>query len=241
MARLSRTKRLWLASCGTAWIPLVVAVSGLTGFWPVLGVCAAGVLWTIYLFRGELATLTIDVPPDERHQRPYWLILPGLALITFAIYPFVHLYKTLDARVEPLGFEDLLQPYIHDRSLYISDLTRGGESSIVTDKTFEHVTFVGPAVVVVLGDNFLDDIEIDGGRTPIQTIFIEFIPPTSVNGIIGLKGCTIRHAKFRHIQFIGNHEAKEKFFGAIIQVNGHLITEAERQQLIYGSSLTSHP
>jgi hypothetical protein len=212
---------------------MVIAVSGITGFWPVLGVCAAGVLWTLYLFRRELASLTIDVAPNERNQRPFWLLLPGIAVLLFALYPFVHLYETVQNHIAPLGFEDLLQSYIHDRSLYVFDLAH--EGIIVHDKTFERITLVGPAVVAILSDNDIRDSKyiIDGA--PLEAMFLEVVRHQIGMGAIGFRNCIFKQVTFERIQFVGDKEAKAQFFNGLQAINGQTVTAALRQQLISGA------
>jgi hypothetical protein len=219
MPRWRRTTRIWLALGGTVWVPLVITVSGLTGFWPVLGVCAAGVIWTCYLFRSEIASITVDVPPNERNQGPFWLILPGLAMLLVALYPFVRLFET--QQVTPLNFEDLLQPYIHDRSLYISDLAR--TTTGIEGKTFEHVTFVGPAVVAIFDGVDMTSNDIDARPAPPESAFVVVPSQTKTLGIIPIRDSTFRHCLFQRIQFVGTEEEIARLKAGVTRINGQPI------------------
>jgi hypothetical protein len=228
MPKLSRKTRSWLAAAGTVWIPWATSATGLTGFWAVFAVCAALVLWTCWWFRFELMHLTTEVPPNERNQSAYWLLLPGLAMLFFALYPFVRLYRT--EQVEPLGFEDLLQTYIHDRSLYVSDLARTG--LVVHDKVFENVTFVGPAVVTLMGGTVLEKSDIEANASTMDGVFLEVKPGALDIGAIGFRDCTFKNVTFKQVQFAGTYDQKVQFFNGIDQVNNRMVTPMDRQQAI---------
>lgn len=217
MRRWTRKTRTWLAALGAVWIPLVINVIGLRGFWPVLAICAAGVLWTIWLFRTELSSLTMDVPPDERYQRPFWLVAPGIAALLFALYPFVRLYVFAVRSPQPLGFEDLLQTYIHDRAIYISDLARTG--SVITGKTFERVTFVGPAIVALGPDSDFDHVTVDVSPAPPSSAFIPVEPKTWAVGIIQFRDCVCKYCTFKRIQLMGTPQQIEYWRKAVTSLN----------------------
>jgi hypothetical protein len=226
MARWSRTARSWLAALGTVWIPVVITVSGVTGFWPVLGVCAAGALWTCWLFRSEVANLTTAVAPNDLHQRRFWLFLPGIAVLLLAAYPFFHLYVKASAPVESLGFEDVLQSYMHDRSIYVSDLAR--TEIIVHDKVFERVTLVGPAVIDLLSGNSITYSNMAPPRgVPVSQAFIESSPGMVFYGVIGFRDCEFKQCTFERIQFIGTKAQMDQLKAGIRTIEGRPASPAD--------------
>lgn len=139
-------------------------------------------------------------------------------MLLFALYPFVRLYETAREQIDPLTFEDLLQTYIHDRSLYASDLARTG--ILVQDKTFDRVTFVGPAVIAFLSNNSLDYIAIDIGGGPVNGAFVKIEPNTWGLGVIIFRDCVFKHCNFKQIQFMGTQQDIDRWKAAITAVNG---------------------
>jgi hypothetical protein len=206
--RLSRKSRIWLSAASSVVVPTIITVSGWTGFWPAMGVCAAAVMWTIWLFRYELSHLRIMPDPEATSGHPFWLILPGLVSLAFALYPFLHLYTSTRNQPEPLGFEDVLQSYMHDRRIYISDLAR--TELIVHDKVFERVTFVGPAVVAVLSGNVLEQPFIDTGGGGIDAVTLVVKENQRSVGAIGLRNCKFLQCRFERIQFLGTQDSIDR-------------------------------
>jgi hypothetical protein len=201
---MSRTRRNWLAALGTIWVPVVITVSGITGFWPVFGVCAAGVVWTIFLFRSDLTRITVDVPPDDRHQRPFWLILPGLAVLAFAVYPFVHLYKSIEHRPVGLTANEFAQPYLRGYSFRLVDLASSDHN--IRNKTFEDCWIYGPAIMFAHDTDFREDLFIV--TTPYREataddFFIVIPEDTFVSGAIFLDHCSFLRCRFVGVQMIG--------------------------------------
>ncbi len=204
MSRPSRKTRFWLSAFGTLFVPVVLSVSGWTGFWPVLSVCFSGILWTVFWFRSELSRIRII--PDRgiaaHDSESAWsLLLPGLAVFLLAAFPFVQLYVTLQRQPIPLGFEDLLQTYMHDRSIYISDLAR--TEAVIHDKVFERVTFVGPAVVAFPLDDTVLDPEIETPNGDLNAVLLEVAPGQRSVGAIGFRNCVFKQCRFVRIQIAG--------------------------------------
>lgn len=217
---MSRVVRSWLSAMGTVIVPLVISMSGVTGFWPEFGICAAAILWSIWLFRHELGRLVLKPPntQSQNYERAWWLLFPGFAALLIAIFPFVHLYSTLRYQPQPLGFEDLLQTYMHDRSIYISDLAR--TETIVHDKVFERVTFVGPAMIVFLGGNTSTGAiwHTDGGG--FGAVFLEVPNKTETVGAIGFRNCIFKDCNFIRIQVMAPKSQIDQVKNTIAGING---------------------
>jgi hypothetical protein len=146
--------------------------------------------------------MRIEPDPNAASQaeRPLWLILPGLAMLLIALLPFAYLYSMAVGYIRPLTFDDLLQTYIHDRRIYISDLAR--VESVISGKTFENVTFIGPAVVA-----FLDRTVVHSPyfvmAGPIDAYLLEVPDRTLMVGVIGFQDSTFRNCQFERIQIVG--------------------------------------
>ena len=190
--------------------PLVIEMAGMQGFWPILAVFMAVILWTLFLFWDELSRLRVISGPEDTLQgeRPFRLILPGIAMFLLALYPFVHLYQAAVRHIEPLTFNDLLQTYIHDRRLYITDLAR--TERVVRGKVFENVTFVGPAIVSFNGASDLRDTAFDAEGAPEEALLLEVLRGTLTVGAILFEDCIFRNCLFIRIQVMGTKEVIEE-------------------------------
>lgn len=211
--RLSRKTRLWVSTLGWVVAPLVVDVSGIQGFWAVFAVCMGAIVWSLFLFRDEISRIRIVPDPSATPdaERPFWLVLPGVAMVLMALYPFLQLYLAATGYIKPLTPDDLLQTYIHDRSLYVSDLARGHTNFVVRDKVFENVTFVGPATITLAGNTLANDIgftEVAEGK--VENLFLEMPPEMKVTGIIVFDNCVIKSSRFERVQVAGSKELLEK-------------------------------
>jgi hypothetical protein len=200
--RLSRKQRLWLSALVSVALPWVTEMSGIQGFLPVLTVCVGIILWSLWLFRDEIARLRIvsGTSGDVRTEKPLWLILPGIAMLVVAAYPFVNLYLAATRHIEPLTFNDLLQTYIHDRSIYVSDLARA--ESVIRNKVFENVTFVGPAIVMFLKNDSVHGSTFEAPG-PMESVLLEVPAGTLTVGAIGFEDCVFRNCRFVRIQVMG--------------------------------------
>jgi hypothetical protein len=215
----SAKRHLWLSALGTTFAPFIITVTGITGFWPTLAVCMAGLVWSLFVFRDELSRLRI-VPKDgsrSSYGSPLSL-LPGIASLFFIAFPFVRLYETLRFQGEPLGFEDVLQSYMHDKTIYIADLAR--IESTVHDKVFERVTFIGPAIIALISDNNLIETTIDGGGADFDALVLPVPQGTRTVGAIGFRNCVLKHCNFFRIQLMGTKEDIDKFKRSIVVING---------------------
>ncbi len=213
---LSRKWRLWLTVGVQLFVPWVFTMTGWTGFWPTLGVCSLAIAWSLFLFRSEISRMRIV--PDQNSlintENPWWLFLPGIVLLLTAATPFVVLHERATHEIQPLGFEDVLQSYMHDRSVYISDLAR--TDAMIEDKVFERVTFVGPAMVGLFGGDDMShlDIIVPLGM-PASSAYLEVPLGTPTIGIIGFRNCVFKHCKFERIQLIGPKETIDQFKAAL--------------------------
>jgi hypothetical protein len=212
--RRSRTQRLWLAAVGSIWAPVLITVSGLTGFWPILAVCAAAVIWTLWLFRRDIGQLTTEVAPSERHQHPIWLMLPGLAVLCFAVYPFVRLYESLAHQPVGLTANEFAQPYLRGYSFRIVDLA--GTDGIIRNKVFEDCWIYGPAILYGSGDDVylvqsLFNENTPGHKLTADDIFIETPDNRVITSAVVLQHCTIRRCHLINIQVIGTRDLIDKW------------------------------
>lgn len=156
-------------------------------------------LWFVFS-RSAPGKWEIQQEEGTRARNRLWLILPGIALILIVLYPYVRLYTMTKGYIEPLTFEDLLQSYIHDRSLYVADLAR--TDLVVRDRVFENVRFVGPAVIVLRGSGVLTGSTFLGVESA-DSVLLE-VPETTITvGAIIFEDSVFRNCQFERIQVMG--------------------------------------
>jgi hypothetical protein len=203
MPKITRKWRSWFGIVGALFVPWVSTMTGLTGFWPTMGVCSLAIAWSVFWWWPEISRLRI-VPGSELNstENAWPLILPGIAMLLLALLPFIRLYMQAREHVEPLGFEDLLQSYIHDRSVYITDLARMGP--VIHDKTFEKVSFVGPAMITPIANVTMNGTIFDTDGGPPEATYLEVPDNTYTVGVIGLKDVIVKNCRFTRIQVVGD-------------------------------------
>jgi hypothetical protein len=88
------------------------------------------------------------------------------------------------------------------QAVQISSLLPPGTGSIIRDRTFEDVNFVGPAIVAPLAGEIFDHC-VFGFEGSIDSIFWEIEIGRFVVGVIGLERCAFRRCRFNGIGFMG--------------------------------------
>jgi hypothetical protein len=167
--------------------------------------CIAGPL---ILFAPEIARLKVVYDERTRNESPVWLYLYAIATIGVVAVLGVGLYRSA-ALPQPLTFDDELQTYMHDRSVYVTDLVR--TEPIVHDKIFENVTFVGPAVVAFPEGDTISYNTVNGGGAPVDAVFTDVTGhPQSIGAVI-FRDCVIKHCRFQRIQIVGDTATINQF------------------------------
>lgn len=129
-----------------------------------------------------------------------------IALLVLAAWaPYV-----MEKRAEVLTPQDLLESYIHDRKIYMIDLAR--MDTAINGKTFENVTFIGPAVMTLGQGSVMTystfDLQLQG--TTVEDLFLETPPQKLMRGVIVFHNSSFRHCRFERIQFAGSKVLLDK-------------------------------
>lgn len=105
-----------------------------------------------------------------------------------------------------------------ERVVQISSLLPPGTGTIIRDRTFENVNFVGPAVVAPLMGMTFEGC-IFGYDQTIDTILWEVTPERFVVGVVGMERCMFRNCRFNGISFMGTRQFIDNFRRAIGAAN----------------------
>lgn len=84
--------------------------------------------------------------------------------------------------------------YFRDQTIRIADLAR--EEDIISGRTFEDCTILGPAVLGRLGTTLFHECFFDSN---VDTLLIQLASEQRVIGPIGVEHCTFRRCRFRRI------------------------------------------
>jgi hypothetical protein len=119
----------------------------------------------------------------------------------------------------PSGHLDFnpLDSYFSKKSIRLIDLLLSGQFSI-SDKTFEDCYILGPAVIGLMGNSFLDSCTfiIPPGSDP----FIEAPENTFIVGPMALNNCIFRRCKLTAIGIVASKAQIENMKRGIVQTQG---------------------
>ena len=97
-----------------------------------------------------------------------------------------------------------------ERVVQISSLLPPGAGSIIRDRTFENIKFVGPAIISPMSNVSFEHCGF-GLQNNLDELLWEITLPRFVVGVIGLERCTFRRCSFNTIGLMGPREFLDEF------------------------------